>query len=195
MWHTPTTAARWQDVDALHVVKPAGLDLQGSIDVRHGPWEHLQAPRIIPVLTHGVLSHTVLASSELRWKRSRKEVCQRAVRVLTQDLRIKRELDWKGHEVVYDSQKRLAYCLNCFTSRKIRDQHFVASSPCPGCLLGAPCLEGSYIVINGHIFRCEMRSWKRASSRPGLICQLCEEWYWPRTFAKRFPHICPRAVG
>ena len=122
-----------------------------------------------------------------------REVCLRAVRVLIQDLRVARELDWKGHEIAYDHQHRLAYCIRCFTSRKFRDQHFVASAPCPGPVVGVECPEGSYMKINGHLFRCEMKSWKRASARPGFVCYLCGEWYWPRTMSKRYPHPCPRA--
>ena len=45
-----------------------------------------------------------------------KEVCHRAVRVLTQDLRIARELDWKDHDVAHDHQHALAYCVTCLTS-------------------------------------------------------------------------------
>ena len=122
------------------------------------------------------------------------ETCQRAIRVLTQDLRVTRELDWKGHDAVHDSQGRLAYWLNCFTSRKIRDQHFIASSPCPGRLLGEKCAEGSFCILAGHIFRCHMRAWKRASARPCLECQLCGEVYWPGTITKRMPHYYARAL-
>ena len=132
----------------------------------------------------------LMPSEKLVWR----EACGRAVRVLTQDLRVARELDWKGHVVAYDHQQRLAYCVRCFTSRKIRDCHFVASAPCPGDLLEEPCPEGSYVNVNGHILRCEMRAWKRASARPGLVCYLCGIWFWPRTLHRRPPHPCPRAT-
>ena len=114
--------------------------------------------------------------------RHMEEMCHRAVRVLRQDLRVTKELG-----VAYDHQQRLAYCINCFTSRKIRDQHFVASAPWPGNFLDAQLPEVSYM---GHrrILWCEMRRWKRAAARPDLICQLCDEWYWPHTISRRPPY-------
>ena len=64
MWFIPRTAARWQDVESLHVVAAVGLNYDAAIDIRHGPWEAYQASRVIPVLTHGLITRTVIASKE-----------------------------------------------------------------------------------------------------------------------------------
>ena len=113
-----------------------------------------------------------------------REVCKRALATLTLRINASQRHDWRGHTPVIDASGQVAFCTRCYTSRKTRDQSFIASEPCRGPLLGAPCGEGDYIRMQGRILRCVMLPWKRASTRPGFMCVQCESGAWPRVWAE-----------
>ena len=72
MWYEPDlcgmnqgTANLWRDVERIGAMQPVIGTSEGMIDIRKEPWEFLQPTRRIPILTHGVLTNTILTSAEL----------------------------------------------------------------------------------------------------------------------------------
>ena len=108
-------------------------------------------------------------------------MCRRAIRILTQSVMPERRVDWKGHCVAYDASLSLVYCIRCHISRKSRDQAFVMTHECEGDRLGFSLAQGEYIRKDLHLLRLDMRSWKRASQRPAIMCVFCKTWAWARS--------------
>ena len=108
------------------------------------------------------------------------DVCNRAVDILSQQQAPRPTLfDWKNHVVTLSHDAQYAFCIRCLVVRKSRDHKFIASSECSGQLFGNDCCEGDYIKVGGHLARCMFRSWKRAASRPKMLCVLCGKEWWP----------------
>ena len=116
-----------------------------------------------------------------------REVCMRAIAVLTNLTIGDSHVDWKNHEVTSDMSLSVVFCVKCMVSRSIRDHRHIAAKPCPGEMLGNTCAEGDYIRHSGHILRCKMATWKSSSLRPKLCCVLRPFSCWPSSFPPRVP--------
>ena len=62
--------------------------------------------------------------------------------------------DWKGRDVTTDASLEYTYCVRCMVVRELRDYKFVVSKECAGSVFGGPMVEGDYLLIGTHIFRC-----------------------------------------
>ena len=103
-----------------------------------------------PAFSSALLCPNLPMPSQVRdWK----EVCKRALAVLTMRINVTQRHDWRGHTPQIDTTGQVAFCTSCFISRKTRDQAWIASEPCAGMLRGFTCM-------------CARRTHKIFSSNP-----------------------------
>ena len=106
------------------------------------------------------------------------DTCMRAVRAISRISVPVDSIDWKGHEISVSECKSIVYCGKCWVARKTRDMKYLPTKPCPR-REEVPCWNGDYIVINGHVARCQIATWKRAGLRPRFSCVACALEWWP----------------
>ena len=99
-------------------------------------------------------------------------------------------LSANGH-LVLSSSVPFAFCAKCFITRRERDRHYI---PIKRCLKEDmhPCCEGEYKVVQRHLIRIEMHTWKQGSYRPRMVCQTCKMEQWA-TATFRSP--CSKPLG
>ena len=106
-----------------------------------------------------------------------KQVCTRAIQVLTSIPEIPRDTNWKGHPPVLSACGTIVYCALCHATRKKKNQFYLASKPCQHEKERLLC-EGDYRIHRGHCMRFSFKKWKASSSRPASFCVKCGEWSW-----------------
>ena len=106
-------------------------------------------------------------------------MCKFAIHAISSRPTMEPTFDYRGHEVTLDATQEYAYCIKCLVVRRLKDYKFIAARPCEGFRFSAPCIQGDYFKMGDHVFRCEFASWKRAASRPKLICCKCALSFWP----------------
>ena len=111
------------------------------------------------------------------------EMCKHALSAMG-SIRIEpSEWDAKGHDIHLDARKTLAYCLKCHVSRCVRDARYVTTKPCKGAFWDCELAEGSLLLAQGHVLKVQMMTWKKAGSRPALLCLRCGLSFWSASLA------------
>ena len=61
-WSMPLATRYWREVATIHLPLPRVVRCLHPYDIRRGVWERFQEPRLLPVLAHGHVTCTVIAS-------------------------------------------------------------------------------------------------------------------------------------
>ena len=106
-----------------------------------------------------------------------RNICRKAVSVLSSAPKPRVHFDWRGHQVATTICGRFAYCGACHVTRKSRDSKFIAVKECRHAGQH-PTWEGDYKPIAGHMPRCVFVKWKFSALRPRWVC-VCGVSWWP----------------